>query len=159
MIEHSNKSVEEHLVGTFLILDEWKASESLKVAGAFHNIYDTEKFKLGIFDQSERESVSNKIGSDAEFIVYLFSKLKWSAFVDFDMDTNVRNYRDYFRGVEKVNVKDFENIVLLFFANLIEQVNVIPTQKKALFLELANKYSLFLDKGTYSDIYRAFKVD
>jgi hypothetical protein len=159
IIEHSGKSVKDHLIGTFIILDEWNASEKLKIAGAFHNIYDTEKFKMGFFDQSEREYVSKKIGGDAEYIVYLFSKLKWSAFMNFDVDKNSRNYKNYFRDIDEVDIKEFENIVLLFFANLIEQVDVIPNPKKTQFLKLAEKYSSFLGDEKYSHIYSVFKVN
>ncbi|NRB11451.1 MAG: hypothetical protein HRU35_07590 [Rickettsiaceae bacterium] len=144
VIEHSGKTVLDHLIGTYIILDELEASETLKLAGAFHNIYDTEKFKLGIKDSIKRNCFIDKIGIEPENIICLFSNLIWSNFMKSPPDKFRTNYDFYFKKYQEVGHFHFEQVVLLFFGNIIEQIDIIPYEKRKFFRSLSFKYQHFM---------------
>jgi hypothetical protein len=143
-IEHSGRTVIEHLIGTYNILDSWNCNDDVKLAGALHNAYGTEKFKFHKSHATQRNVLKEKVGVQAEFLVFIFSKLIWSLFIEGPPETELKNYSRYFSGVELVSYEEFSGVILIFFANIIEQIAVIPSNKKKYFMLLAERYKLFL---------------
>lgn len=70
--QHLNGTLEAHLKGTELILEQWGASEVLQVAGLFHAAYGTAGFDENMVSLNQRHEISKVIGSDAEALVYLY---------------------------------------------------------------------------------------
>ena len=69
--EHTHGSLREHLRGTYALLAGWGASEETCLAGLFHSIYGTEKFKTTTIPLDQRDNVRHRIGDEAERLVYL----------------------------------------------------------------------------------------
>ena len=69
---HLNGSLEEHLIGTAALLQEWNAPEHLRVAGLFHAAYGTAGFEGALACAEERHKVAALIGAKSERLVYLY---------------------------------------------------------------------------------------
>lgn len=147
---HSGKVVYEHLIGTYDILKKNESSLHLQIAGALHNIYETDAFHMRRPINLDRQYVINEIGRDAEFIIYLFSNLIWSRFCVADVCIIDSNYAGYFRESGAcVTADHFKDVVALFFANILDQWSVIPDQKKNYFRKALLLHGEFLPKSCY----------
>ena len=73
-IRHLDKTLFEHLYGTYKLLVEKNKPEHVCLAGFFHSIYDTGYFKHGA--KYTRDELKIEIGVDAENLVYEFCKMK-----------------------------------------------------------------------------------
>ncbi|MCL1049517.1 hypothetical protein L2755_07785 [Shewanella abyssi] len=149
-IEHSDRTVLAHLLGTYTILNELDANETVKMAGAFHNVYDTDKFKFGGDSSIGRHVLINHIGAKSENIVYLFSILNWKHFINCLPDDTLDDFGYYFHVRQHVDSMSFKFVVILFFANLIEQVDVIPSEKRKEFFALAVKYKALMTEKQFA---------
>jgi len=74
-IPHSGRSLYEHLAGVSAILHAWRQPEEVHLAGMFHSIYSTEKYRHATLPMSERGRLREVIGEEAERLVYLFAAL------------------------------------------------------------------------------------
>jgi len=72
-IKHLDKTLFEHLWGTYSILKERAKPEYLCLAGLFHSVYETEYFKLDA--PYSRTEVKELIGEQAENLVYEFCNI------------------------------------------------------------------------------------
>ena len=72
---HSGRSLYEHLAGVSAILYEWGQPECVYLAGMFHSIYSTAKYKRAALPVSERHRLRAVIGGEAEQLAYFFSAL------------------------------------------------------------------------------------
>jgi hypothetical protein len=144
--KHSNGIVSDHLVGTYALLHDFGAGEALKIAGLLHNVYETEKFKFESETIIKRDKLKMKIGIEAERLVFLFANLDWSKFVSLEPPQCEVNFCYYFKNIRKVTVKEFTNVILLFFANIIEQIPDIPIHKIKKFEAIFDTYQSFLHK-------------
>jgi hypothetical protein len=73
-IRHLNKTLFEHLYGTYELLKQQKKPEYVCLAGLFHSVYDTGYFQHG--SKYSRESLRQQIGDLAENLVYEFCRTK-----------------------------------------------------------------------------------
>jgi len=71
-IEHFGRPLKEHLSGTYDLLLEWCSPVPVCLAGLLHSIYGTRTFTHATLEISARSQVKEKIGSEAEQLVYLF---------------------------------------------------------------------------------------
>lgn len=71
-IEHSTRTLSDHLIGTHNLLESWNAPRETCLGGLFHSIYGTKYFKNQAVQLHERKKVQKIIGLDAELLVYLF---------------------------------------------------------------------------------------
>ena len=71
-IEHSTRTLSEHLIGTHNILKSWNAPWATCLGGLFHSIYGTNYLKNQAVGLHERKNVQRIIGQQAELLVYLF---------------------------------------------------------------------------------------
>ncbi len=69
---HTDEGLISHLKGTFNILQSWNCSESLCLSELCHSIYGTESYRKQPIDFSERENIKSIIGSEAEYLTYIF---------------------------------------------------------------------------------------
>ena len=67
---HSDRTLLDHLLGTYNKLKEWNAPEYLQDAGLFHSVYGTSSFKHQ--STNNRDAVRDLIGEQAEEIAYWF---------------------------------------------------------------------------------------
>ncbi len=81
-INHHDRSLSEHLIGTFRLLSKWGNSSEVAAAGAFHSIYGTEEFKTRAVSLERRSEIVALIGEDAEALVYLFGAADRRSFYD-----------------------------------------------------------------------------
>lgn len=78
---HSQRSLFDHLSGTYQLLHAWQADEDVAVAGLFHSIYGTNAFKKQLLKADDRPRLRELIGPRAEALVHLFSaELRPAAF-------------------------------------------------------------------------------
>lgn len=71
-VEHSHRSLTEHLDGTARLLQAWGCQAYVCEAGLFHSIYGTNAFTFSCVDRQDRERVRSIVGTRAEELVYLF---------------------------------------------------------------------------------------
>lgn len=69
---HSGRMLLDHLVGTHDLLRAWGASETVCLAGLYHSIYGTRRFRHQSWPLNDRDTIRALIGDDAEALVYLF---------------------------------------------------------------------------------------
>ena len=67
---HSDRTLLDHLLGTYNKLKEWNAPEYLQDAVLFHSVYGTSSFKHQ--STNNRDAVRALIGEQAEEIVFMF---------------------------------------------------------------------------------------
>lgn len=83
-MNHSRRTLFDHLVSTGTLLREWGCPEETYLAGLFHAVYGTETFRYQTGLIVNREPVQNVIGAAAERLAWLFGistgKSLWSQF-------------------------------------------------------------------------------
>ena len=72
-IQHLDKTLFDHLWGTYSILKEQGKPEYVCLAGLFHSVYETEYFKFNT--PYSRDEVKDLIGDQAEQLVYEFCNI------------------------------------------------------------------------------------
>ena len=71
-VSHSKRTLLDHLIGTYNLLQGWDASESVCLAGLFHSVYGTEGFHATLAGIPDRKIIVNIIGREAEALAWLF---------------------------------------------------------------------------------------
>lgn len=71
-VEHSGRTLYDHLKGTHDILQQWKSPAEVCLAGLFHSIYGTEYFKHASLPLDRRHVLQELIGAKAEELAYQF---------------------------------------------------------------------------------------
>ena len=79
-VDHSNRSLTVHLIGTQQLLERWGCHVRVSRAGLIHSIYGTDYFRQQSVDPSERERISAMAGTEAERLAYLFGVMKRDSF-------------------------------------------------------------------------------
>ena len=69
---HSGRTLLEHLIGTYKILDEGFAPLYVCDAGLFHSVYGTAYFKPKTIPLDNRDIVKDIIGEEAENLAFMF---------------------------------------------------------------------------------------
>jgi hypothetical protein len=69
---HTGRSLIDHLVGTYQLLESWGNSQAIRLAGLFHSIYGTNLFVFRSARLDQRREVRAVIGDTAEHLAYLF---------------------------------------------------------------------------------------
>lgn len=71
-VRHSGRSLYDHLCGTHALLEQWGNCRPVCTAGLFHSIYGTAMFRHASWPLTDRNTIRELIGPDAEELVYLF---------------------------------------------------------------------------------------
>jgi hypothetical protein len=69
---HTGRSLIDHLIGTYQLLESWGNSQAICLAGLFHSIYGTNLFVFRSARIDQRREVRAAIGDAAEHLAYLF---------------------------------------------------------------------------------------
>ena len=127
---HTNRTLSNHLIGTYELLEKWDNTKEICLAGLFHSIYGTMIYKISSADLSKRKYIENIIGKRAEELAYLFC---------------VTDRREYFNLIEKnqiilkdivhnkeihISKNDLNALIEIEFANILEQSDHLNIDKK-----------------------------
>ena len=69
---HGIRTLFEHLLGTYKLLQNWGNEETICNAGLFHSIYAVTRLKNVPISQSMRCFIQDQIGMEAEQLSYLY---------------------------------------------------------------------------------------
>lgn len=72
---HGERTLFEHLVGTYSLLKSWDNPESVCLGGLFHSIYGTNAFKHQSLPECQRTQLQNLIGIEAEYLAWRFCNI------------------------------------------------------------------------------------
>ena len=118
---HTNRTLSNHLIRTYDILEKWDNTKEICLAGLFHSIYGTRVYKISSIDFSKRKYIESIIGKRAEELVYLF------CVTDRREDGNLieKNQiilKDIIHNKEiHISKNDLYALIEIEFANILEQ--------------------------------------
>jgi len=116
-LDHSGRTLHEHLARTYNLLCSIDVPEYVRVAGGIHSVYGTNKFDSQAFDiTKDREKIQAKFGKDAENLAYLFCSIDRPNCLETNL---VTNWRD--NATISLTEQELEYLRLIEAANLIEQ--------------------------------------
>ena len=139
---HTNRTLSNHLIGTYDILEKWNNTKEICLAGLFHSIYGTMVYRISSADLSKRKYIEIIIGKRAEELVYLFC---------------VTDRREYFNLIEKnhiilkdhvhnkeihISKNDLDALIEIEFANTLEQT--VDQNEAKMILDCRNKIKKFV---------------
>ena len=121
---HSARTLKDHLIGTWAMLDEWGAAEPVAAAGLFHSIYGTISYRLQSTTFEDRARVAKRIGERAERLAWLFCVTDRSGFF-FQLNAAEPTLWNFVAN-ELIDVTQDEltDLIEIEVANLIEQIPV-----------------------------------
>lgn len=70
--DHSGRRLDDHLLGVWRLLRDWKCQDPLPTAGLLHSIYGTSSFKHQTVAKTRRAEIADKIGKPAEGLIYQY---------------------------------------------------------------------------------------
>lgn len=76
---HARSTFQEHLLGTFAVLNAWEQPAAVCRAGLFHTAYSGDLFQFYVFDASkdgERAELRAVVGAEAEQLTWLFGTVR-----------------------------------------------------------------------------------
>jgi hypothetical protein len=100
-VPHTGEGFFAHLFAVYRDLKKWGEGEEVCLAGLFHSIYGTEKFRLFSLPIERREEVIALIGEHAERVAYINCVMDRSTF-----DALVRDLGAADRGALRVRHRD-----------------------------------------------------
>lgn len=117
---HRDRSLLDHLWGTYKLLEERGAENDLCLAGLYHSVYGTNLYEISL--PVPRETVRARIGERAERLAWLFSVLKrpdcWRV-----AGTSLPTMRD---APIEVSDEDLRDLRIIDRANSTEQMRHLP---------------------------------
>src|SRR5205814_2363153 len=75
-LEHSERGLLDHLLGTRQLLVAWGSRPALCDAGLFHSVYGTEGYRWAALPLSGRTELQELIGREAESLAWLFCVMR-----------------------------------------------------------------------------------
>ena len=79
-VRHSNRTLLDHLSGTYSLLSRWGNPRSVCLVGLFHSIYGTRTFQSRTLDWDQRDRIRRRLGREVEEMVYLFAVAERDSF-------------------------------------------------------------------------------
>lgn len=126
---HSCRSLGDHLINTYKILQKVNAPEAVCLAGGLHSIYGTNVFTKSTFTHNDRGLIAKKFGPRAEYLAYLFSIIDRPKCLE---SGDVGFY---------ISADDLSDLRMIEVANLFEQGSNV-----ALFPQILENFNKFLEK-------------
>jgi hypothetical protein len=77
---HVAGTLAPHLLRTASLLQRWGSRPALCVAGLYHAVYGTDGIRGSLVALDRRDAIAGSIGSDAEYITYLYGACDRDAF-------------------------------------------------------------------------------
>lgn len=119
-IRHSGRTLAEHLLGTFDLLDAWGCRLDACVAGGLHSIHGTNAFAAQCIAEGEREVVAALVGADTGRLVELFHRIDRPRAILEGFATG--HLVDRFSGESVPSGRaELEDLLAIECANLVEQ--------------------------------------
>ena len=151
---HTNRTLSNHLIGTYELLEKWDNTKEICLAGLFHSIYGTRVYKISSIDFSKRKYIESIIGKRAEELVYLF------CVTDRREDGNLieKNQiilKDIIHNKEiHISKNDLYALIEIEFANVLEQSVHLNTNEKWIlnFKDKFNKTKNYISIKSYKDL-------
>jgi len=135
---HTNRTLTNHLIGTYELLEKWGNSKEICLAGLFHSIYGTMFYKIPSVELSEREYLKKNIGTKSEELSYLFCITDRRKYFDL-IDENKVELIDVVHNKNiSISKIDLFLLIEIEFANILEQIEHLDVEKVWL-LGLKNK--------------------
>ncbi len=78
---HSQRTLKDHLIGTYTLLLEWGNPEYIALGGLFHSIYGTQVYRISAASLQNRPRIIEVMGEKAENLAYLFCVTDRQGFV------------------------------------------------------------------------------
>jgi len=121
-VEHPSGTLLEHLRGTYEQLDRWGCSKDLCLAGLYHSVYGTEKFRKQTVPLEARDAVRGAIGRQAEEIAYLYCALsRESLYRNLDVGAPY-GVKTQDGGEVPLSLRQLADLMTLDLANRLEQL-------------------------------------
>jgi hypothetical protein len=119
-----DKNYLAHLVAVYNDLKRWGCNEDVCLAGLFHSIYGTERFKGFTLPLDERENVQATIGEYAEYLAYINCVMVRSSF-----DALLQNQEEPFALTNRltnesitITKNEYEDLCHVHLCDWLEQV-------------------------------------
>ena len=160
-IEHFGRPLEEHLIGTHDLLDQWHNSKSVCIAGLFHSIYGTKTFSPAALTTESRDDVCSLIGERAEALVFVFGASDRKRLL---LENRSPPYRwvDHRTGEQTEICEVFlNNLVEIEVANFIEQMPFIADKADSVIQDMRHRFESTMSRmsvGAREAFCRAFDV-
>jgi 2OG-Fe(II) oxygenase superfamily len=125
-IPHSSRSLLDHLIGTYEILNQWHCDSDVCKAGLFHSVFGTRSSPQALVADDYHDTIRNLIGERALLLVRMFSRMDLSSpagivagnkFADSD-------------GPVRVTINDQRALVCLVWANVLEQSHFVSNSEE-----------------------------
>ncbi len=161
---HLNGNLEEHLLGTFSLLEKWKNPQFVSVAGLYHAVYGTQPMKaLGIphndYSPSDRPKIRKIIGSRAEALVYLYGACDRDYFYP-QIGSRSTLYRDRFTGAETALAPRIQcHLLEITMANELEicqSSSAFMEQNRSSFVDLFDRFESYVSTKAFAEYRKTF---
>lgn len=158
-IEHFGRTLEEHLIGTHDLLDQWQNTESVCLAGLFHSVYGTKTFSTNALTTESRKYVRSLIGEQAEALVFVFGMSDRKRLL---LDNHSPPYRwiDHRTGEQtEIDEKFLNTLVEMEVANFIEQLPFRTDKADSVFHDMRHRFESTVTRmsaGARNEYHRVF---
>ncbi len=118
---HSERRLDDHLLGVHNLLQKWGNTKDVCLAGLFHSVYGTQTFARKCITMKQRPAVKQRIGERAERWVYLFAtqnRDQWFDAVN-KCSTSVFDASGY---ATRISQSDVSVLLEIELANIVEQL-------------------------------------
>jgi len=125
-IPHSSRSLLDHLIGTYDVLNQWHCDSDVCKAGLFHSVFGTPSFPHALVADDYHDTIRNLIGERALLLVRMFSRMDLSSLVGIVAGDKVADSG----GPVRVSINDQRALVCLVWANILEQSHFVPNSEE-----------------------------
>lgn len=125
-IPHGSRSLLDHLIGTYDVLNQWHCDSDVCKAGLFHSVFGTPSFPHALVADDYDDTIRNLIGERALLLVRMFSRMDLSSLVRIVAGDKVADSG----GPVRVSMIDQRALVCLVWANILEQSHFVPNSEE-----------------------------
>ena len=155
-VEHAGKTLREHLINTYRLLDRWGNDRPTCLAGLFHATYGTSTLGGRLLELSERERLRFVIGSEAEQLVYYYGLLDrahlQAACQGGDFFVRLRTTGDRVA----LSQREFGQLAEIFLADRLEQIFMFNYRVRDQSNDFFTQARPLLSDRAWADYCRAF---
>lgn len=130
-VNHSNRSVFDHLLGTASLIESFGYDFTLQKAGLYHSIYGTSCIDSMKVSLQQRANVQNIIGNESELLAYLYCSLDRQYLHKLLLDNINTPCSHDFQGITIDHITLYK-LKIIDIANSLEQLPYIFLPKKQL---------------------------
>jgi hypothetical protein len=125
-IPHSSRSLLDHLIGTYDVLNQWYCDSDVCKAGLFHGVFGTPSFPHALVADDYLDTIRNLIGERALVLVRMFSRMDLSSLVGIVAGDKFADSG----GPVGVSINDQRALVCLVWAKVLEQRQFVPNSEE-----------------------------